>query len=225
MNSTIIFAQLLHLLWFLVPILLLVVLFKSMWFVDTMGEFVLDKNIKRNLDPNKFHLLQNVTIPCEEGSMQIDRVLVSRYGIFVLETMNLKGWIFGDVHQKSWIQQIYRNKTKFQNPLHQNGIHVKAFQQLLGVSNEQIHSLIVFVGKSTFKTEMPENVTREKEYLNFIRSKKDMVLSEYEVHEFISKIKNERLEPSLKTHSAHVRHGKDRVNAKQNSIVSMEIRL
>ncbi len=67
MTSLHIFAPLLHTLWFLVPILILGVLFKSPWSNWTMGEFVINKSIKRNLDPQKFYLLQNVTIPCDEG--------------------------------------------------------------------------------------------------------------------------------------------------------------
>jgi hypothetical protein len=45
---------------------------------------------------------------------------VSRYGVFVIETKNMKGWIFGDPQQKTWTQKIYRHTTKFQNPLLQN---------------------------------------------------------------------------------------------------------
>ncbi len=150
---------------------------------------------------------------------------MSRHGIFVLETKKLTGWIFGDARQRSWIQQIYRHKIKFQNPLLQNDQYVKTLQQSLGLANEQIHSLIVFVGKTTFKTEMPENVTQEKGYLKFIRSKTDVVLSEQSVHEIISMIENGRLEPILKTHLVHERYVEDLVHEKQHSIVSMEMRL
>ena len=37
-------------------------------------------------------------------------MIVSRFGLFVIETKNMKGWIFGNPTQKSWTQQIYRRK-------------------------------------------------------------------------------------------------------------------
>ena len=41
--------------------------------------------------------LNNVTIPTPRGTTQIDHVIVSRYGIFVVESKNMSGWIFGSV--------------------------------------------------------------------------------------------------------------------------------
>ncbi len=222
MNLAIIFAPLLHALWFLVPIFILGAILKSPWFKGVMGEFVINLNIKNNLDPEKFHLLKNVTIPCDGGTTQIDHIIVSCYGIFVLETKNMKGWIFGNAHQKLWTQQIFKHKTKFQNPLHQNYKHVKTLQELLGLADEQMHSLVVFVGDSEFKTEMPENVTTRKYFLTFIRSKQEMVLSEQDVRKIVLKIESGRLEPSLKTHFEHVQHVKSIVNEKQKPIVPIE---
>ncbi|MGR5279715.1 nuclease-related domain-containing protein, partial [Vibrio rotiferianus] len=88
-----------------------------------------------------------------------DHIVVSKYGIFVVETKNMKGWIFGSARQRQWTQKIYRHSSKFQNPLHQNYKHIKALETLLGCSEEHLHSVIVFIGDSTFKTEMPPNVT------------------------------------------------------------------
>jgi hypothetical protein len=44
----------------------------------------------------------------------------------VIETKNYKGWILGDEKQRQWMQQIYGKKNRFQNPLHQNQLHVRA---------------------------------------------------------------------------------------------------
>ena len=101
-----------------------------------------------------------MTLPTEDGTTQIDHIIVSKYGIFVVETKNMNGWIFGSERQKMWTQQIYRHKTKFQNPLHQNYKHVKTLENALDIEPEKIVSVIVFVGEATFKTSMPANVNR-----------------------------------------------------------------
>jgi len=53
------------------------------------------------LDDKIYHSINNVTIPTANGTTQIDHVIVSRFGLFVVETKNMKGWIFGDEHSKN----------------------------------------------------------------------------------------------------------------------------
>jgi len=79
-------------------------------------------------------------------------------------------------NQNIWTQKIYKHSIKFQNPLYQNYKHVKTIQSLLGLNDQQVHSVVVFVGESTFKTEMPENVTYGFGYIRFIKSKNKLVL-------------------------------------------------
>jgi hypothetical protein len=107
-------------LWYLLPLFLLVGLAKSPWFKGVMGEFVINVSIRLLLDKEQYHLIKNVTLPTEDGTTQIDHIIVSKYGVFVVETKNMKGWIFGGVHQRQWTQKIYKHSQKFQNPLHQN---------------------------------------------------------------------------------------------------------
>lgn len=209
--------QLIGTLWYLLPILLLAALFKSSWFKGVMGEFVVNVVAKLMLDKNEYHLIKNVTLPTEDGTTQIDHVIVSKFGLFVVETKNMKGWIFGDPKQGQWTQKIFKHTSKFQNPLHQNYKHVKTLETLLGLSEQQINSLIVFVGDSTFKTKMPPNVTHGIGYISFIKSKTTPVLSAAEVKNIVSKIANGRLTPSFKTSRDHVAHVKNIVSEKQST--------
>jgi hypothetical protein len=68
-------------------------------------------------------------LPSQGSTTQIDHVLVSVYGIFVIETKNMKGWIFGDERSAQWTQSIFGKKSRFQNPLRQNYRHVKALAE------------------------------------------------------------------------------------------------
>ena len=184
-----------------------------------MGEFMVNIMARLMLDKDEYHLIKNVTLPTEDGTTQIDHIIVSAYGIFVVETKNIKGWIFGNLNQRTWTQKIYNHSNKFQNPLHQNYKHVKTLESLLGLKKDgQVHSLIVFVGDSTFKTKMPENITHGAGYIKYIKSKKACVLSPVEVKEIISKIETDRLNPSFKTQREHVKHVKNIVSEKQSSV-------
>jgi hypothetical protein len=120
MNFSPIINQVVGALWYLLPLAILLGLLKSPWFKGVVGEFVVNLSARLMLDKETYHLIKNVTLPTENGSTQIDHVIVSIYGIFVVETKNMRGWIFGSPNQKTWTQKIYKHTSKFQNPLHQN---------------------------------------------------------------------------------------------------------
>ena len=208
MDVSPIINQVVGVLWYLIPLGILAAILKSAWFKGVVGEFIVNLSAKLFLDKDKYHLIKNVTLPTKDGSTQIDHVIVSKFGVFVIETKNIKGWIFGSPNQKTWTQQIYNHKNKFQNPLHQNHKHTKVLGELLELSDSQIFSVVVFVGDSTFKTEMPENVTYAKGYIRFIKSKTQPILTEAEAKEIKRKIEAGRLTPSFKTNREHVKHVK-----------------
>ncbi len=217
MDFTPILNQIYGTLWYLVPFFVIITVLKSAWFKGVFGEFIVNLSAKLFLDKEKYHLIKNVTFPTEDGSTQIDHIIVSRFGVFVVETKNMKGWIFGSPNQKTWTQKIYKHSSKFQNPLHQNYKHTKTLESLLALSDEQLFSVVVFVGESRFKTEMPENVTYGKGYIRYIKSKNQPVLTELEVKDITSKIETGRLKPSFKTNREHVRHVKTIVEKKENA--------
>lgn len=193
-------------LWYLIPAVIVAGIVKTPWFKGKVGEFLVNLSSRLFLDKADYHLIKNVTLPTEDGSTQIDHVLVSEFGVFVVETKNMKGWIFGSPHQRLWTQKIFRSSHKFQNPLHQNYKHVKTLQALLGLGDHQVHSVVVFVGDSTFKTSMPANVTKGFGYVRYIKSKKDRVLSSEQVAEALEKVASGRLKASFATDRAHNRH-------------------
>ena len=193
---------------YIVPLIIIIGVMKTAWFKGIVGEFVVNIFIKLLLDNDKYHLIKNVTLPTDDGSTQIDHLIISEFGIFVIETKNMKGWIFGSEHQKQWTQKIFKHSSKFQNPLHQNYKHVKVLSSCLNVNENTLFSVIVFVGDSTFKTLMPENVTNGVGLVRYIKSKKEPILSQLEIKDIMLKIKAGRLAPSFKVHRAHVEHVK-----------------
>lgn len=175
------------------------------------GERIVRLEAESMLDKDKYHLLNNVTLRTGNGTTQIDHIIVSIYGVFVVETKNMAGWIFGNSKQRTWTQIFYKDRYKFQNPLHQNYKHVKTLKSLLMLNSLQLHSVVVFAGNCDFKTEMPENVTYLEGFIEHIESKQQPVLVESEVFEIIAKIVTERLEPSLETDREHVKYLRNKI--------------
>lgn len=161
------------------------------------------------LDKNVYTSINNVTIPTQNGTTQIDHVIVSCFGLFVVETKNMKGWIFGDEHAKQWTQSIYGRKYRFQNPLHQNYRHTRALSDFLGIDHEKLHSVVMFWGDAEFKTSMPANVMTHG-YARYIKSKQDVVFSDEEVAQFIEALRSSILPKTWTTRSAHVASLKER---------------
>jgi hypothetical protein len=206
MDFSAVLQPLIETLWYLIPIAILAIFIKTPWFKGWIGEGIVNLCARLFLDKKAYHLIRNVTLPTADGTTQIDHIIVSPFGVFVVETKNMKGWIFGSPRQRQWTQKIYRHSQKFQNPLHQNYKHVKTLQALLGLSDYQMHSIVVFVGDSTFKTPLPENVTKGLGYVRYIRSKKELVLSPEQVAEARKKVASGRLKASFFTDQAHARH-------------------
>ena len=203
--------------WYLIPIFIFAVIIKSAWFKGVLGEWQVNLLIKFFLDKNEYHLIKNVTLPTDDGTTQIDHIIVSKHGIFVVETKNMKGWIFGSANQKQWTQQIFKHKSKFQNPLHQNYKHVKTLEACLNAKNDSIFSVIIFIGDSTFKTKMPDNVRFARGGIEYIKSKKDIVFNAEEVASVIEQIESGRLDRSYKANRQHVKHVKEIIEEKSDT--------
>lgn len=222
MDLTVILQPLLEKLWFLIPLFLLVAVLKSARFKGWVGEAIVNLSAHFLLDRKTYHLIRNVTLPSEDGTTQIDHLIVSPYGVFVVETKNMKGWIFGGARQRYWTQKIYRHSSKFQNPLHQNYKHLKTVQSRLGLTDDQLCSLVVFVGDSTFKTPMPDNVTQGLGFIRFIKSHTSVVLTTVQVQTLVEEIALGRLKPTWRTHREHAKHVQGIVERKQGDALVAE---
>lgn len=156
------------------------------------------------LDRNVYHDINNVTLQTANGTTQIDHVIVSRFGIFVVETKNMSGWIFGDESSPQWTQSLPGGKKfRFQNPLHQNYMHVKAIQEFFGIEEEKIFSVVMFWGEAEFKTPMPDNVMTHG-YTGYIKSKLDVLFTGEEMDDLILALKTGMLPKTWATRRAHV---------------------
>lgn len=198
--------------WPVFLIIFVMLFFKSPWMKGKIGELIVNTTNALVLDKEVYLPVKDVTLQLSDGSTtQIDHILVSQYGIFIIETKNMKGWIFGGEHQKEWTQQIFKQKHKFQNPLHQNYRHLKAVEEILELPASSFTSIIAFVGECEFKTSMPKNVFAGSSYTKYIMSFKEERLNPLQIRQTLSKLQYKRLEQSFKTDRAHVENLKQRI--------------
>jgi restriction system protein len=202
--------------WYIFPVIILTFIIKSPWFKGVIGEFQVNLILKR-LPQSEYKLIKNVTLPTESGTTQIDHIVVSKFGVFIVETKNMKGWIFGSANQKQWTQRIFKYSSKFQNPIHQNYKHLKALEAQLNINIDVLFSVIVFVGDSEFKTDMPENVTYASGCLSYILSHSAELLEQQQVLDIIKNIESGRLERSLSTNQAHKTYVRELIKQKANA--------
>lgn len=204
-----IFAPLWSIFGWILLLFIAIALFKAFkpFLKGKMGEFAVSAHVKLYLDKDHYILLNDCTLPDEQNqTTQIDHILLSPFGVFVIETKNYKGWIFGGERQKMWTQKIYKKSFKFQNPLHQNYKHQKVLEAVLAdiLDPALIHSVVVFMPDCEFKTQMPPNVFQGAAWTDYIKSFADPVIPPMKLKRIQLRIEKEVLEKSWKTNRQHV---------------------
>jgi hypothetical protein len=174
-----------------------------------IGERVTTAGLWCMLDKGTYRRIDDLIIPASNGTTQIDHVLVSKYGIFVIETKNYQGWIYGKQQDDKWTQNIYGKKNQFQNPLKQNYRHSKSLTEFLKIDDGLINPLVFFIGDCEFKTIMPSNVLN-RGLIPYIKGFAQERLTEKEVEDIENKLlilkQDKSLTPETHLESLRERH-------------------
>ena len=142
--------------------------------IGELGEYKI--NIQLDQLKGSFHL-SDLLIPnskSKSGYSQVDHVVLASYGLFVIETKNYAGTIYGDINRGNW---SVNGKFSFMNPFHQNFGHIQAIQSVLSVSESSIISIVSFTKRCTFKVN-PE--------LRKIQSR-ELIVYDVELSEFLNR--------------------------------------
>lgn len=174
-------------------LVLLLLISRNGWLRGRLDEWWLDLGLRRFLDARHYFLFSHVTLPGGQGSTQIDYLVVSPYGLFVVDVRNLRGWIFGGADKKLWTLQHGREKQRFQNPVEQHQLQLATLQSLLGLQEDQIHLAVVFVGRCSFKSDVPDNVIKGG-LTAYIKRYQQECLSQAQMTRVINAIEQHRLE-------------------------------
>lgn len=100
--------------------------------------------------------LFNLYVPRNNGkTSEIDVIMFHPKGLFVIESKNYSGWIFGNESNKQWTQTLpvgrgRSHKERFYNPIMQNATHIRAIRKYID-DTILIHSVIAFSDNCTLK--------------------------------------------------------------------------
>lgn len=129
----------------------------TVWFnKGRLGEFYTYRYLETL--PGQKRYLFNLYMPKNgEDTTEIDVILLHESGIYVFESKNYSGWIFGTETQPYWTQTLSNgkgpaHKTRFFNPIMQNKVHLKWLQNFLADDTLPFYSYIVFSDRCTLKS-------------------------------------------------------------------------
>lgn len=173
--------------------------------------------------PDEYKLFDDIVLKTDRGTTQIDHIVVSKYGVFAIETKNYRGDIYGDDNRKEWTQLIvtevtymrkwyktysYVTKNRFYNPVKQAYGHVYEIKKTLyEFPHLKVVPIVVFTGVSNLLNVTTNNhVIHDKNLLNTILEYKTVCLSESDVENiaFIIEKKNVRNFVDNQTHVHNV---------------------
>lgn len=179
------------------------------------------KSIGKNGENKVKHILEELSsgyivindlmIETNIGTNQIDHVVVCSKGIFIIETKNYTGDIYGKEDEKYWTQHLtYNNvKNKFYNPIWQNNGHISAVKyKLNGIISCDIVSIVCFDERCTLK-KIKSNVPviyfgELKKYIKSYKTDNKLTKKQVEEISVILKSSNIRGIGKRKAHSKYV---------------------
>ena len=173
-----------------------------------MGEFWVKLELNK-LPKDKYIVLNDIMIKDEIKTNQIDHLVLSKYGIFVIEMKNYHGLIKGFELNDKWCQYLGKNKNYFMNPIHQNYGHIKSLASLLKLDDRYFISIICFSNQT--KLDVRSNVITQVEFL------KDEILKHKEiiVNKDLKELLNIILSNNIKDKSLrkqHIKNIKTKIN-------------
>lgn len=197
----------------LIILLFVALLLKSPTVKGYIGEKVVQA-ILNKLNPEKYLVLNDLLIPDTTGkTTQIDHVVISTYGIFVIETKNYKGWISGNENSQYWTQTIYKRKEKLYNPIWQNKGHVNAIKALLPeYEHARYIPIVAFSGRATLKVSVSSEVIYLSNLNKTIKKYNQPVLSPSDMKNIFKKLSKVNLQDK----SARKEHVKTLQNENHN---------
>ena len=103
------------------------------------------------LPKDEYIVLNDLMLPTSYGTTQIDHVVLSLYGVYVIETKNYTGTLIGNEKSEQWEQNINGFMYKTANALRQNKAHISAVRSHASVqANVPIHNIVVFANATKF---------------------------------------------------------------------------
>lgn len=185
-------------------------------FIGKVGE----NKVARILNslPREYKVVNNVIIPNQRGTSQIDHIVLSPYGIFVIETKNYSGWIFGNEQSEKWKQTFKTTQGNyFYNPIKQNWGHIYSLSAFFQLDKWIFKSIIVFSNAAKLKIDTETPVINMSRLKRQILSYRQQIMSTDDVALIYDKI--------IKTNLVGAENEKRHINAVKNKVAEQQTAL
>ncbi len=187
-----------------------------------MGEFWVKQELKK-LPKDKYRVLNDIMVKQNGTTHQIDHLIISQFGIFVIEMKNYYGYIWGNARKDKWLQQLgYNGKYKyyFKNPIHQNYGHVKALEELLNLDNKYFISIVCFSNQVRLSKDIKDDVVQLDYLVSAIKIYQDSIIEEQSLDTIYNKIVEFNITDKLER-KKHVKNIKAKISEDNEKVNNM----
>lgn len=164
------------------------------------------------LDKEEYFVINDIILKVGTNTAQIDHIVVSKYGIFVIETKNWSGSVYGSSWGKELTQYIWGNKYIHQNPIRQNSTHIRRLREVFSdYPNLKYISIVAFSGNTKRKIKDDKTI-KISEILDTIGKHKEVAISEVDRDSVYEKLKSLKIEGKnyREEHDENVRRVSDK---------------
>lgn len=201
---------------------LIILLIIAIWFLRSpktkgvMGEWFVKSSLGDDI-PNEKYVINDLLLYHKGKSHQIDHIVIRKTGVFVIETKNYSGLIYGQVNQRNWTQVLAYGKVKnrFYNPLLQNRSHIYTLSKILG-RNDCFISIIVFP-KASIMTYIDAYVGSISDMKRWLKQDRKEILTAKEIEQIYAQLIDYKINPRI-TNSQHIESIYDLKRNLQNNI-------
>ena len=182
-----------------------------------LGEKLVAKKLSK-LNKRKYKIINNLLLKTLKGTAQIDHIVISQYGIFVIETKNYKGIITGNEYDDNWNQILFNNKEVLRNPIKQNNGHIKALKDVIpALRYKKINSIILFTKRSNLKVNTETTVIYYNKVNKVIKRSRKKEFTKEEV-DYIYKKLNKLNIDCFKQRVVHVKNVKRNIKEAEKKL-------
>ena len=175
--------------------------------VGKAGEYWTKKELKKL--GKEYLIINDLMIRNKDKTAQIDHLVVSNYGIFVIETKQYDGYITGNDYDKKWCMKAGKNKLYINNPVHQNYGHIKALQEVLKLNEKKFISIVCMSGNAKLKIKS-NKVVKVNDIIDKIKSYQNILIDN------CAEIYNELRNINITDRKQRNKHNREIKNTKRN---------
>ncbi len=168
------------------------------------------------LNKDKYKILSDILLINDDTSSQIDFLILSVYGVFIVESKNYSGIITGSDYDKQWTQRLGKNTFHFMNPLHQVYSQSETLKKILDKPNFEIIPVIVFSINADLKVKTNQKVTYLIQAKQYIKSFEKEIYTQAEIERF-EDIINSSKSNNKEDFEKHIKTAKQKRESKENT--------